>query len=52
MSYLSLYVVILNFFFSKYRPVSILFTLSKVFEKIMYNRLLNYLDHNKILFSY
>ena len=38
--------------FNNYRPVSILCTLSKVFEKIMYNRLLNYLDHYKILFSY
>ena len=40
--------VILN----NYRPVSIPCTLSKVFDKIMYNRLLNHLDHNKILFSY
>ena len=38
--------------FNNYRPVSILCTLSKVFEKIMYSRLINYLDHYKILFSY
>ena len=38
--------------FNNYRPVSILCTISKVFEKIMYSRLLNYLDHYKILFSY
>ena len=38
--------------FNNYRPVSVLCTLSKVFGKIMYNRLLNYLDHYKILFSY
>ena len=38
--------------FNNYRPVSTLCTISKVFEKIMYSRLLNYLDHYKILFSY
>ena len=38
--------------FNNYRPVSILCTLSKVFEKVMYNRLLNYLDHYTILFCY
>ena len=38
--------------FNNYRPVSILCTLSKVFEKIMYSMLINYLDHYKILFSY
>ena len=38
--------------FNSYRPVSILCTLSKVFEKIMYSRLTNYLDHYKVLFSY
>ena len=38
--------------FKNYRPVSVLCTISKVFEKIMYSRLLNYLDHYKILFSY
>ena len=38
--------------FNNYRPVSISCTISKVFEKIMYSRLLNYLDHYNILFSY
>ena len=33
-----------------YRPVSVLCALSKVFEKIMYYRLLNYLDE-QIFFS-
>ena len=38
--------------FNNYRPVSILCSLSKVFEIIMYNRLNAYLDKFKILFSY
>ena len=38
--------------FNNYRPVSIPCSLSKVFEKIMYNRLNAYLDKFKILFSY
>lgn len=35
--------------FNNYRPVSLLCTLSKVFEKIMYSRLLNFLETYKIL---
>ena len=35
--------------FNNYRPVSLLCTLSKVFEKVMYSRLLNFLDYHKIL---
>ena len=35
--------------FNNYHPVSLLCTLSKVFEKIMYSRLLNFLDYHKIL---
>ena len=35
-----------------YRPVSVLCALSKVFEKIMYYRLLNYLDEQKVFFSH
>ena len=38
--------------FNNYRPVSVLCTISKVVWKITYSRLLNYLDHYKILFSY
>ena len=38
--------------FNNYRPVSVLCSLSKVFERIMYNRLRNFLDEYKILFSY
>ena len=36
--------VILN-----YRPISILSFLSQVFEKTMYNHLINFIDANKIL---
>ena len=35
--------------FNNYRPVSLLCTWSKVFEKIMYSRLLNFLDYHKII---
>ena len=35
--------------FNNYCPVSLLCTLSKVFEKITYSRLLNFLDYHKIL---
>ena len=35
--------------FNNYRPVSLLCTLPKVFEKVMYSRLLNCLDYHKIL---
>ena len=38
--------------FNHYRPVSLLCTLSKVFEKIMYNRLINFLDKFSILYEY
>ena len=38
--------------FNNYRPVSVLPSVSKVFERIMYNRLVAYLNENKILFSY
>ena len=37
---------------NNYRPVSVLCALSKVFEKIMYNRLLNYLNKQKKIFSH
>ena len=41
--------------FNNYRPVSLLCTVSKAFERIVYNRLLSFLDEldeYKILFSY
>ena len=36
-------------YFSNYRPVSLLSVLSKVFEKVMYNRLLSFLNKYKVL---
>ena len=38
-------------FFNNYRPVSLLCTFSKIFEKVMYERLLDFLNEHKILFS-
>ena len=34
---------------SNYRPISILPSFSKIFEKIVFNRLITYLEHNNIL---
>jgi hypothetical protein len=36
---------------SNYRPISLLTTFSKILEKVMYNRLSNYLQINNILVS-
>ena len=36
---------------SNYRPISILPSFSKIFEKAVYNRLLSYLDHNLIVIN-
>ena len=38
--------------FNNYRPVSLLCSLSKVFEKIMYNRLIDFLDKHSLLFAF
>ena len=38
--------------FSNYRPVSLLCSLSKVLEKIMYNRVISFLNENDVLFKY
>ena len=38
--------------FSNYRPVSLLCSLSKVLEKIMYNRVMSFLNENDVLFKY
>ena len=38
--------------FSNYRPVSLLCTRSKVLEKIMYNRVIDFLNEHEILFKY
>ena len=37
--------------FSNYRPVSVLPVISKILERIMYNRLIEYLDKNNILYA-
>ena len=37
---------------SNFRPISILSLFSKVFEKTMYNHLINSIDANKILYKY
>ena len=39
-------------FFNNYRPVSLLSTFSKILEKVMYERLLDFLNEHKILFQY
>ena len=38
--------------FNHYPPVSLLCTLSKVFEKVMYNRLIKFLEKLSILYEY
>ena len=38
--------------FSNYRPISVLPCFSKILEKLMYKRLMNYVDRNKILFDH
>ena len=38
-------------FFNNYRPVSLLSVLSKVFERLMYNRLMNFLEKIEILYE-
>ena len=38
--------------FSNYRPVSMLPILSKILERLMYNRILNYLNNNNLLYEY
>ena len=38
--------------FKNYRPVSVLPFFSKIYERIMHNRLLDFVDKNKLLYSY
>ena len=35
---------------SNYRPISVLNIYSKIFERLMYNRLIQFLDKNKVLY--
>ena len=37
---------------TNYRPISILSFFSKVFEKIIYHKLIEFMDHNDILYCY
>ena len=37
--------------FVNYRPISVLSSFSKIFEKVMFNRLINYIDSKKILIN-
>ena len=37
---------------TNYRPISVLSFFSKVFEKIIYNKLIEFMDHSDILYSY
>ena len=38
--------------FSNYRPVSVLPVFSEIFERIMYNQLLSFINKHKLLYSY
>ena len=38
--------------FSNYRPVSVLPVLSKLIERLVYNRLIHYINENKLLYKY
>ena len=40
----------LNQFCSNYRPISILSNIDKIIEKIMYNRIYNFLDKNNTIY--
>ena len=37
---------------SNYRPISILPTLSKIFEKLIHERIYQFLDENQVLYNY
>ena len=37
---------------TNYRPISVISFFSKVFEKIIYNHLIDFMDHNDILYVY
>ena len=37
---------------TKYRPIYVLSFFSKVFEKIIYSYLIQFMDHNDIIYSY
>ena len=35
-------------FFNNYRPISLLSVFSKIFERLMYNRILNFINRHKL----
>ena len=37
---------------NNYRPVSVLPSISKIFEKIMYNRLIDFVEHSNLLYDF
>ena len=39
-------------FFTNSRPVSVLPVFSKILERLMYNRLIEYINENKFLYKY
>ena len=41
-----------NYLVNNYRPVSVLSTFSKILEQMMYNRMINFIDKNDILFKH
>jgi exonuclease III len=41
-----------NYIFDNYRPISLLPSLSKIFEKVAHIQLLSYLDLNKLIYAY
>ena len=38
--------------FNKYRPISLLPPFSKLFERFMYNRLINFIEKHMFLYQY
>ena len=38
-------------FFSNYRPISLLSSISKIYEYVIFHQLLNYIDTNKLFYN-